>query len=361
MGLKNENLAPQVPEAAEAPEEIQENQTLEIVDDQYDSDEEDYEEQFIQELKTHPIDQIIYGISLFRESRGEILAGSTTYFIIIASMPMLLSLGYLYSYILGDPEMALKHVISLVDIGVPNLDKAIFQNISNITKTQLFKEDINYLNIFFLILSGLGFAQSTYFGLMYISDYRKDDPLQEGIYSLCIGMAVAAYFSVASFLMADINLINEFIPSNSSLSPLVEIITQNSVLCLAVFSVCSLTIFYKFMTPLKIRIIDGLLGACAFISLFAIGKTLHWVYLHYFQQELIENFGNLHSMIATTIWIYYLVASFFLGACIAFSYGRMRNQILGIDIHEEFDIVKDEEDFQDEALELLEEQLDNQS
>ena len=202
---------------------------LAIVDEEYEVDEDNE----VQELRTHPVDQIIYGLSLFRESRAEILSGSTTYFIIIASMPMLLSLSYMYAGILGAPELALEHVLSLVKTGLPNLDKALFENISTVINAQLLKEDTNYLNLFFLVLSGLGFAQSTYFGLMYISDYRKDNPLQEGLYSGLIGLATGCYFTVISFLLTDITIMHQLFPTNSFVIPALNIISKYSVISVA--------------------------------------------------------------------------------------------------------------------------------
>jgi membrane protein len=91
-----------------------------------------------------------------------------------------------------------------------------------------------------------------------------------------------------------------------------------------IISLIFFTLFYKLITPVKVRLADAILGAFSFVFLFIAGKTFYWIYLHYAKMELVEKFGNFYTLIVAVLWIYYLVSSFFIGASISHAYVDLR-------------------------------------
>jgi membrane protein len=74
---------------------------------------------------------------------------------------------------------------------------------------------------------------------------------------------------------------------------------------------------YKSVIPLKVSIKDSFAGALTFVGCFMAGKSFYWVYHLYSKDGLSQAYGNFYTMVIATFWIYFLMSSFFYGACVA--------------------------------------------
>lgn len=266
------------------------------------------------------LSKIVKSIYIFRARKGEIVAASVTFFALMGLLPMALLTISIYAEIIGDINQASNQMMGALKDSIPNLAPWIFSSIKSIIQTHLLKASFyNWINIALLIFVGLEFSHSLIFGINTIAAHEpKKGVLLEDLKSFAGGASIGLYIVLFLFLTSNSQIVWSYIDKASWAGNGMKILLKYNIFQ-CILSLLFFTLFYKFISPLKVKLGNAFEGAISFVTMFIIGKTFYWVYLHYMESDLSENFGNFYTMIVAIIWIYYLLCAFFFGACICFS------------------------------------------
>ena len=121
-------------------------------------------------------------------------------------------------------------------------------------------------------------------------------------------------------------MINRFF-SLSKTSTLYYYIDQYPLILPTFISLSFFTFIFYYLTPYKIRLTDGLMGATIFTGLFYLLKTGSWIYLHYFGNDFQQLFGVYAPIMMSIVWTFLIFNCMFVSASITLSPGHRRAKI----------------------------------
>jgi membrane protein len=275
------------------------------------------------ELKTHRtirgiVNRLLDGLFLFKKRKGEMVAGSATFYCMLSFGPVLLLMISLTGYFIGDPTESKTYVMGLVESNVPGLAKWILDSVSKIIDGQLKNPGFNLINSVLLLYACLGVVSSLMFGLNTIAKKEsRGGFLVEDLRSMVVGILVSAFIfsllalSNKAFMMSLVDTDSE------TLNALTNFVIGGSFLP-ALLSLGFFTAFYKLAAPIPVRWRDSLTGAAAFVGCFMAGKSFYWVYLLYSKESMTQSYGNFYTLIIAVLWVYFLNCSFFYGAAVSY-------------------------------------------
>lgn len=275
------------------------------------------------EQKTHRairvvINRLLDGLFLFKKRKGEMVAGSATFYCMLSFGPVLLLMISLAGYFIGDPIESKAYVLGLVENNVPGLAPWILESVSKIIDGQLKNPGFNLVNSGLLLYACLGVISSLMFGLNTIAKKEsRGGFLVEDLRSMGVGLVVSTFIfsllalSNKTFMMSLLNTDSE------TLNSFANFILGGSFLP-ALLSLGFFTAFYKLAAPIPVRWRDSLTGAGAFVACFMTGKSFYWVYLLYSKDTMTQSYGNFYTLIIAVLWVYFLNCSFFYGAAVSY-------------------------------------------
>jgi membrane protein len=264
------------------------------------------------------MNRLLDGFFHFKKRKGEIVAGSATFFSLLSFGPILLTLITLSGFFFPTPDEAKNFVLGAINNNFPNLAPWIFKSISQIVSTQL-KGDtgFSFLNFFVLVYASLGVISSLHFGLKTISKEESSGGfLLDDMRSLIAGVSVALF--MGGFLMlSSPNILKGWLyTSNASWNDFSDTLIAYNILP----ALCSLgffTFYYQWSTPKSISLKESFYGASTFVATFMVGKSFYWVYHLYTKDTLSQSYGNFYTLVVAVLWVYYLMCAFFYGASVA--------------------------------------------
>ncbi len=276
----------------------------------------DKTELFGYKLVFYLIHRLFDGFFIYKKRKATIVAGSVTFFAILSFCPILLLLISGIEFFVESGPLAQSLVMKAVKVNFPALAPWILKSIESITKAQL-TNSFNWLNLIILLYASLGFCSSIQFGIFTISmQERKGGFLIEDLKSIFDGVFVALFIVIMVIFLPDSPLLQKMKTDMPTLygilAPTIKYQVFHSAMSIGFF-----TLYYKWISPIKIRFSDAFIGGISFIILFTIGKTFYWVYLHYVKDDLMQSFGNFYTLVVAITWIYFLMCSFFYGASVA--------------------------------------------
>lgn len=264
------------------------------------------------------VNRLLDGFFHFKKRKGEIVAGSATFFCLISFGPILLWMISLAGIFFTNPIEARDFVLNVVENNVPNLAPWILESIKNIVTTQLKgNTGFSFINFLVLVYSSLGIVTSLYFGVNTISKSEsKGGFFIEDVRSMGMGLSVA--FFMAGFMALSHKpfmkacLIGEYETLNS-----ISLFFINYNLIPALFSLGFFTFFYQWSTPERINLKKSFYGACSFVACFAMGKSFYWIYHLYTKDTMGQAYGNFYTLVVAVLWVYFLMCAFFFGASVS--------------------------------------------
>jgi membrane protein len=289
------------------------------------------------------INRMVCGLFVFKTRKGEIVSASSTFFIMMSFLPMILLTISVYAMTVGDIELAHSHVMNLIRENIPGLAKWIFNSIDKIVASHLSRENgTNWLSGLVLCYAIMGYSSSLIFGLNTLAEQKsRGGKIFEDSKAFLGAVAIGIFMIGFALLNTDFG----FWLKTSQGAWWGELITfglkYNIIQTIASLSFFGL--FYKSFIPGKIRNIDAVLGAVSFVALFILGKSFYWVYLHHIKAELAQSFGNFETLVVAVTWIYFLQCSFFFGASVACAPMRLRKKDV-VDLELPPDLPKDIDD-----------------
>jgi membrane protein len=289
--------------------------------------------------------RIVDGIFVFKTRKGELLAGSATFFTLLSLSPILLLVITLYGKAVGDVNKAYMDVMTGIKSNFPHLATWIYESLQTIIRSQLSRDSLNWFNIVLLLYTGIGLSNTLVFGMNTLGDVK-----QRGGYLVeMLKSAVSAVFIMSFILMAMMlsfeqqTILNVF-HNNAIMKTILSKSIVQTVMFIGLFSV-----YFRYITPLGIRNKDGLLGGCVTVGMIMAGKSFYWIYLHYMRTELQQSFGNFYTMIVAVLYIYFIMGSFFFGAAVAFAPAHMRGNksLSATPQYDDEDEYEEEEEYED--------------
>lgn len=278
------------------------------------------------ETLTKIISRVVRGLFVFKTRKGEIVAASATFFILMSFLPlMLLAIGA-YGWVVEDVTKAHAHVMGLVRDNVPGLAPWILGSLDKIVANHLTQaKGTSLANIAILCYAMMGFSSSLLFGMNTLAAQpSRGGKIFEDMRAFFGAISIAFFMFGFTLLNTDLGFWAQLSQGTWWGSSMVFMLRYNilqTILALTFF-----TAFYKSFIPGKIRNLDALLGAFSFVALFLLGKSFYWVYLHHMKTEFAATFGNFETIVMAVTWIYFIQCSFFFGASVSCAPMRLRQQ-----------------------------------
>jgi membrane protein len=267
--------------------------------------------------------RLITGFLHFRKRKGEILAGSTTFFGILSFGPVLLLMISMVGWSGMSDVQAKDYVLDAIEHNFPTVASSVLKSIEDIITARLktgFADD--FLNLFFLLYSSMGIISSIMFGMHSIAQQEiRGGFLVEDLRSMLVGIFGSLFIFSLLFYGYYGPILAKKMVGPGSLEELARYMLTSNTVPIAL-SLTFFTFFYQFASTNIVRLKDSFLGAITFVACFSLGKSFYWLYLQLSQETLTQSYGSFYTMFVAVFWVYYLMCSFFYGASVAFCYSQ---------------------------------------
>jgi membrane protein len=263
------------------------------------------------------VTRLLQGLFLFKKRKGEVIAGASTFFTLLSFAPVLLIFISLLGLVISDDASARDYVMSLIQETFPKVDKWLYSSLENVVNNQLHDHSFGFLEMAFLIFTSMGISTSIVFGINIISKVDPDGGLLgDDVRSFVTGLGITFYIVLLVCLGQNgpIQEIVRALPYGKSFVFLFD----NSIAS-SFFSLIFFSLFYKWCPSIKVKNIDALFGGATFVLSFLVGRSFYWIYLKYFKEDLIRDYGEFTNFMIALIWVYFLLCCFYYGASVAYS------------------------------------------
>jgi len=264
------------------------------------------------------VNRLIDGMFLFKKRKGEVVAGATTFFTLLSFGPAMLLLITILGLYLGDSELAQKYLINGIKLSFPQIDPWILNNLKDLLEGQLDASGgLSIFQFILLVIGCMGISTSFVFGINIMSKIDPDggllgDDIKSALTGFCVSL-----FLIFLILIVQKQIILDFLSQFLNDQSITVFLIQTNLLP-SMLSLIFFTCFYKFATKNIILWRDSFFGALTFVSCFLLGKSSYWLYLKFFKEDLISDYGHFYNFMIALIWIYFLMCSFYYGASVSY-------------------------------------------
>jgi membrane protein len=264
------------------------------------------------------VSRVLDGYFLFRMRKASVHAGSSTYFAVMGIFPMLLLMISLVGLIMGDLDQAKQQVLLNFKQNFPQLAPWIFKSIQTIVNKQLHSGIGNKaFNCIFLLWASIGFYNSVIVAIKDITHVEnKGGVLFDDIRALFGCVFVSCFFILILGFSKNAFIYNYFSAQSGVVKDILLFLANVGFFQISL-SMLFFTLCFKIMEKVSWK--DSFFGALTFVCCFIFAKATYGIYINTIGTELKLSFGNFYTLVIALIWIYFLMCSFFLGACVAFT------------------------------------------
>ena len=261
-------------------------------------------------------DRLVSGIFIFKKRKGEVVAGSATFFTLLSFGPFILLLISIIGVIIDDHSLAKSYVLNGLNASIPNVDPWIMNNLEELVESQL-KAGFSLLQVIFLTFTCMGISTSLVFGINTVSKVDPDGGLiGDDLRSLIAGVLIGLFLMILIILF-QVDFIKDFLSAGDSYLGFVIPFIDSGFLA-SLVALFFFTFYYKLTASIKVSIKDCFFGSVTFIGCFFAGRSCYWLYLKYFKMDLISEYGHFYNFMVGLIWVYFLMCAFFYGASVAY-------------------------------------------
>ncbi|MDD0851867.1 YhjD/YihY/BrkB family envelope integrity protein [Halobacteriovorax sp. GB3] len=261
--------------------------------------------------------RLLNGFFLFKKRKGEVVAGASTFFTLLSFGPLILLLISLLGQLFDDSSLARQFVLNGINLSFPKIDPWILRNIEYLVDAQLGAKGNKIIQILFLCVTCMGVSTTFVFGINTISKVDPDGGLiRDDLKSAIVGLFVALFLVALVVLSQRDAMIDYILDTGLGLDFLAPLIESNVFTCL--MSLLFFTFFYKWSASIAVSMKDSFYGAMTFMFCFIVGKSGYWIYLKYFKEDLVSEYGHFYNFMVALIWVYFLMCAFFYGASVAY-------------------------------------------
>jgi membrane protein len=226
--------------------------------------------------------------------------------------------------------------MEMSDSVLPTLAPDILEKAKSLIQGPLFAGvKFTVFNSIILLISALSFFNSIWSALFIISEDKSHLSWKKHIKGIfIIGITIIVLLMAFAFhpfmiFLVDIAknnfLVNALYLGFEFMRPTIDFLRSldwesgvgfSSSLFYFVTFLFYFTILYRWFFSQKVGLREALLASATFTSLLLLMKNLFWVYFLYIRDGLIASYGDYYTVIVILIWIYLVMALFFLGACL---------------------------------------------
>jgi len=278
----------------------------------------------------------LLAIQLFRRKRGTLLASGASFFFVLSVTPFLLLIIRLLGFFVADGDQMKSQVLEMSNSILPTLAPDILNKAKSLIQGPLFAgAKFTIFNSAILLVSALSFFNSIWSALFMISEDKSHLSWKKhlkGVFIIGITilmLLITFFFHPFMLFLIDLAknnfLVNALYLGFSFLRPLIDffrgldwengIVFSSNFFYFFVF-LFYFTILYRWFFSRKIALREALLASATFVTLLLLVKNLFWIYFIYIREGLISSYGDYYTIIVILIWIYLVMALFFLGACL---------------------------------------------
>ncbi|ATH08200.1 hypothetical protein BIY24_09630 [Halobacteriovorax marinus] len=261
--------------------------------------------------------RLVQGLVLFKRRKGEVIAGASTFFTLLSFAPALLLFINMVGLIIADNAGARDYVMRVVLESFPKVDSWIYNGIESVVNSQLHDSGLDFLKVAFLIFASMGISTSIVFGINILSKVDPDGGLlEDDLRSFFTGIGITIYM-VLLVCVGHKGPVQEILQSFSWGRGFV-ILFDNSFIS-SILSLLFFSLFYKYCPSIKVATKDAFRGGATFVLCFLIGRSTYWIYVKYFKDDLVADYGQFTNFMIALIWIYFLMSCFYYGASVAYA------------------------------------------
>lgn len=266
---------------------------------------------------TKLLSRIVRGLFIFKTKKGEIVAASATFFTLMSFLPAMLLAISVYGWFVGDVAQSHLHVMNLLRDNVPGLAPWIFKSLDKIVENHLAQVGGgSFASLAVLCYAMMGYSSSLIFGMTTLSSgSSRGGKFFEDTRAFFGAISIGLFMFGFTLLNTDLGFWSKYSEGAWWGGTMIFMLKYNilqTALALSFFG-----LFYKAFIPAKVRTLDALLGAVSFVTLFLVGKSFYWVYLHHAKAEFAATFGNFETIVMAVTWVYFIQCAFFFGASVA--------------------------------------------
>lgn len=261
--------------------------------------------------------RLAQGLLLFKKRKGEVVAGASTFFTLLSFAPVILLFISLIGLLISDSATARDYVMNVVHESFPKVDSWLYANLENLINNQLSDHGFSFFELGFLIFASMGISTSIVFGINILSKVDPDGGLLgDDVRSFVAGLGITTYIVllVSVGQQGPIQEMVKILPGGEFFVILFQNSFVSSLLSFVFFS-----LFYKYCPSIKVSNRDAFLGGGTFVLSFLIGRSGYWVYVKFFKDDLIRDYGPFTNFMIALIWVYFLMCCFYYGASVSYS------------------------------------------
>lgn len=275
-----------------------------------------------------------YAIFIFLEKRAGLIAAGATFYILLSIVPLVLLLVKVFGLVLGDVDQTQTQIFDLGGKLFPDAAPQVLNLIKEIISGPLKGEaKFTILNFVFLSFASLGFFNAVLKGVYLINGgkdrslFRKFEGLilvGFSILVVSISLSAPTFLTLMESTLKNnflLNTLKETIPQLkgilnyfSHLNLGINFLIKSNVIHFLLFFVY-FTFLYGWLFDWKLRKREFFLGSFTFVSALLIAKKLFYIYIKYFRENLVNNYGDYYTYILGMMWIFLMMCFFFYGAC----------------------------------------------
>ena len=271
---------------------------------------------------------------LFRRKKGYVLAAASSFYISVATIPLMLLLIRLTGLFLGDGRLSEQHLFSLATNLFPTTGPQFLIGLKHLIEGLLFAGvGYTWINFVILLFSAYAFLNSIWGGLYLLSNdrvYLSHAKYLKGLLIilftilvltllLLLPTLVMILFSVLKNSVV-IDYISTFVPEAGELlvdfltiGPVWKFILKSNLLHGFVF-LLYFTLLYRWIFSGRISYKIAALGAFTFVMALLLGRNLFLCYVLHVRSRLVLTYGDYYVLIVVLLWVFLVMCFFFYGA-----------------------------------------------
>ncbi len=263
-----------------------------------------------------------------------ILAASSSFYLILTFVPLVLVLTRILGYFFGPEgekfDLLMVYVYELIP---PHLD-GVVNIIADMLKKSLFaNKGFSIINTFFLMISSLGFINSIWRALSVITGEKNASQLVKtikgvGVLAITCGFLTLAFIIPILFqLLAKVSEIGyiakiiAFFKIEKIFEILNSLVFGADVVSVIMIIVFMMSILRYILHP-RVNLKSALLGSGIFTILIILVKSLFFYYVSFVEAGMVANYGASYALILLFIWILFSMLVFYFSVLLSLNFHK---------------------------------------
>jgi membrane protein len=254
----------------------------------------------------------------FLEHRGTQLSGTIAFFMLLSAFPLIILSTSIVKLILGNIPGFEARLIEITATVIPSMSAWIKNGIVGIAKNSYASQ--NLIGLLVLIWTSMQLFHTIEYAFKLITKYKPPVDRRKIIHqrlksfssTIVIGcvLTVIILLSIVPMDVVYRQLLENEIIIDSGLNKILLAVILESKFLPFLLALGLLTLSYKLIPPIKIRLKNAFIGAATFAILFVAAKYLYKIYVLFNIESLKSVYGVFTTSFIVILWFYYIAALF---------------------------------------------------